>query len=138
MALTFVLEVDEMVFQRCTTAITKHIMANLEDMPLFNTNEEESMSHGEVLRRFESTEQGTARFWKFFKFIPKTLLSIIFWQIVFTHVYYLRYCDREEDGSWVSKDMFYPKDLSFNPFRLMFGIPNQEESTPFWTMPNGD
>merc|ERR1719343_1114368 len=42
MALTFILQVDEMIFERLATVAAKYIMANLEDMPLFGPPPEET------------------------------------------------------------------------------------------------
>merc|ERR1719323_909406 len=63
MALTFVLSVDEMVFERLATMAAKHMMTNLQDMPLFDTEREEKETEKEVLEQYEREEFGSQK-WK--------------------------------------------------------------------------
>merc|ERR1712050_85811 len=133
MALTFVLDVDEMIFSRLSTVVTKHIMSNLEEMPLFETNTEESETDEEVLRRFHSEETGSGRLRKIALILPKRLLQIIVLQILFMAFYYARNCVHLEDGSWVSKTMYLPSDLTYRPFPLMFGFDPPEVGDAYWT-----
>lgn len=133
MALTFVLDVDEMIFLRLSTMITKHIMSSLEDMPLFETNTEETETEHEVLERFHIDEVGRGRLRRINLLLPKRLLTIVALQFFFMWLYYQRNCVRLEDGSWVSKDMHLPKDLAYRPLSLMFGVDPPREEKPFWT-----
>merc|ERR1712060_40133 len=135
MALTFVLDVDEMIFARLSTSVTKHIMSSLEDLPLFDISPDESEEDHEVLRRYQQEEVGPRRWRKVVMVLPKRLLIIICMQAFFMVMYYYRNCVRQPDGSFVSKEMFLPKDLSYRPLSLMFGVENEKESDPFWTMP---
>jgi len=58
MALTFVLDIDEMVFARLTTKITQHIMSKLERLPLYEMTEEDCETEEQVIARFEEEEYG--------------------------------------------------------------------------------
>lgn len=139
MALTFVLNIDETAFMRFSTIITKHIMSKLEDMPLFSTDREESEADDDALDRFEEEEMGSGRWRRLLvPLIPMRLLAIIFWQIVFMSLYYYRNCDARSDGSYVSKDLHLPSDLTFNPLSLMFGFENTQHRQASWTMPHRD
>jgi hypothetical protein len=136
MALTFVLDVDEMVFSRLSTNVTKHIMQNLEDLPLFDISQDENEEEHEVLERYEKEEVGPGRWRKVAMVMPKRLLMIVGMQVFFMVIYYNRNCVQQPDGGFVSKEMFLPKDLSYRPLSLMFGIENEGESDAFWTMPS--
>lgn len=133
MALTFVLDVDEMIFNRLTTTVTKHIMANLEDLPLFDINMEEAEKDEEVLERFRNDELSwRGRLRKLVLVIPKRLAIILTLQVAFMWIYYKRNCVQSADGSSVSKAMHLPRDLTYRPLQLMFGIESEEEENVFW------
>jgi len=137
MALTFVLEMDEMVFNRFASSMTKHIMSCVQDLPNFSTEEEEGMTDEQALERFYNTEVGSAR-WsgKFLLILPIRFLSVLAIQVLFMWDYYRSNCVQHEDGSWVSQTMYLPAVLDYSPLRLMFGIEGQPEQEPFWTMPS--
>jgi len=137
MALTFVLDIDEMVFARLTTGVTQQIMAKLEDMPLYDLSREDEESDRDVLERFNREEQGCARWKKFSLILPKRLFTILALQGFFMWLYYARNCTYDQNGGLVSKDMHYPKGLDFNLLGLMFGVDPVGEKEPYWTMPAG-
>eukprot|EP00913_Durusdinium_trenchii_P026590 g24946.t1 len=162
MALTFVLEVDEMVFHRFTTSLTKHIMKhimnNIQDLPNFDTNMEDSETDQQALERFKAEEFGTKGWGKLLMCIPWRLIFVLVLQALF--VYSGRPVqqkgtgrpltspptDREEetlgrsgsdreDGSWVSKELRLPKVLAYRPIELMFGLLSTD-GDPVWKMPS--
>jgi len=135
MALTFVLDIDEMVFARLTTSVTQHIMAQLEDMPLYDLSEEDDETDNEVLERFEREEKGFGRWRKLSLIFPKRLATILCLQVIFMWLYYFRNCRLDRHGGMVSKNMYTPKALSNNMLGLMFGVEPEAEPKPFWTMP---
>jgi len=135
MALTFVLDIDEMVFARLTTSVTQHIMANLEDMPLYDLTPEDDETDNEVLERFNREEQGVRGWRKLSLIFPKRLATILSLQVVFVCLYYVRNCRLDQYGSIISKNMHLPKGFSYSLLGLMFGVEPEEEPKPFWTMP---
>jgi len=137
-AMTFLLEIDEMIFDRLTTVATKYIMANLEDYPLFTTEEEDHETDEEVLDRFRRHEEISHAthimeicLWIFSKHLVLVLIVMGF----FTCEYYYRNCVRFE-GGYVSKPMFLPEVSSANLLSFLFGSVPQQSSQAFWTMPN--
>jgi len=124
MALNFVLQIDEMLFDRLTTIMTKHIMANMQEYELYSTEEEDNEGGHAVLRRFDTEELGSSRWSKMSVILSKRLILIIAMQMVCTYIYYLRNCDQEADGSWVSNDLSLPevRELVYRPLQLMFGF----------------
>merc|ERR1719203_2275708 len=88
MALTFVLDIDEMCFNRLATAATKHMLEELEDLPLFDVQMEEGMTDQQVVERYERDEFGSGR-WKIFSMVlPKRLLTILGLMVLFICKYY--------------------------------------------------
>merc|ERR1719253_728515 len=57
-ALTFILDIDEAVFQKLSTISSKHMMENLEDLDLYDIEEEESETVPEAVHRFYHSEFG--------------------------------------------------------------------------------
>jgi len=50
--------------------------------------------------------------------------------------YYWRNCDKQSDGSWISKAMSLPSSLAYSPFKLMFGFEGDRTGDYFWVMPD--
>eukprot|EP00435_Cladocopium_sp_Y103_P030976 s2266_g7.t2 len=134
MALTFVLEVDEMVFHRFTTALTKHIMNSIQDLPNFDTTREETETDQQALERFKAEELGNARWAKLRLCLPWRFLIVLLLEALFVWHYYHVNCVKLEDGSWVSKELRLPKDLAYRPVELMFGLLSTD-GDPVWSMP---
>eukprot|EP00933_Yihiella_yeosuensis_P009420 TRINITY_DN115329_c0_g1_i1.p1 TRINITY_DN115329_c0_g1~~TRINITY_DN115329_c0_g1_i1.p1 ORF type:complete len:114 (-),score=11.09 TRINITY_DN115329_c0_g1_i1:86-427(-) len=109
-------------------------MEHIEDKENFQTSDLENETDEEALRRFENEELGSARIKKLRMILPVRLMLVLGLQFLFLAVYYMGNCIRHEDGSWVSKPMYLPSDLTYNPFKLMFGVAMEQEDQPFWTM----
>eukprot|EP00929_Paragymnodinium_shiwhaense_P101019 TRINITY_DN6376_c0_g1_i1.p1 TRINITY_DN6376_c0_g1~~TRINITY_DN6376_c0_g1_i1.p1 ORF type:complete len:539 (+),score=103.81 TRINITY_DN6376_c0_g1_i1:192-1808(+) len=135
MALTFVLDIDELVFARLAAGITKHIMDRVEPLQLYDTTNEDLESEDDVLKRFYREEMGMARWRKWSLIFPMRLVQIVAAQAFFMWWYYFKNCVPGENGGMVSKEMKLPKDLSYYPIPLMFGIENEQQDESFWTMP---
>jgi len=136
MALAFVLEVDELVFERLGDSTTKHIMENLEDFPLFDTMEDEQADDSDILEAYRRNELGiVGRLRHLDKLVSWRLVLVIALHYASVQYYYYRNCIAREDGSLVSKEMHLPKDLSCNTVSLMFGADLDEVEKPFWHMP---
>lgn len=138
MALAFVLEVDELVFERLGDTTTKHIMENLEDFPLFNTEEDEDAEEDTILADFRRKELGRGRLRGWMNIVPVRLLVVVALHTASVQFYYYRNCITRPDGSLVSKEMHLPKD-DCNSLSglgdLMFGADLAEVEKPFWNMP---
>jgi len=137
-AMTFLLEIDEMIFDRLTTVATKYIMANLEDYPLFSTEEEDNETDDDVLERFRQQEEisRASHIMEFFLWIfSKHLVLVLMVMAFFMCEYYHRNCTMY-DGGFVSKPMYLPKGANSNLLSFLFGSVPQHNSQAFWTMPN--
>ncbi|CAE6913366.1 rnf111-b [Symbiodinium sp. CCMP2456] len=122
MALTFVLQVDEIVFQRLCSTVTKDIMSKLDARALYDLDEVDKETDAEALAYFNEVE--LRKGWKsvIFQIFPTRLFVIILCQCLFLLDYYISNCEKLTDGSWVSKDMHLPADMAYNPLSLMFGM----------------
>mmetsp|Transcript_120744 Transcript_120744/g.313497 ORF Transcript_120744/g.313497 Transcript_120744/m.313497 type:complete len:444 (-) Transcript_120744:15-1346(-) len=137
MALTFVINLDEMIFIVFTTVPVKHMMDNLEDHALFNLESEEGESEEDTLTRYMRAEFGSNKWKSFFNLLlPKRLLMVLLLMAAFVWNYYRMNCNRAEDGSLVSKPMRLPTVVRFNPIGL-FTERFQAEEDAYWTMPTG-
>jgi len=137
MALAFILEIDEMIFSRLATTATKYMMENIEDMPLFSTDEEETETDEMVLHRFNAAEFGPGMRRKMISLVfPRRLLTILILFAVFYFKYYVSHCTEEEDGSWVSKPMYWPELTSYNPIHYLVPGFVHESSHLVWAPPD--
>lgn len=132
MALTFVLSIDEMIFEKLMTTAARHIMSSIEDLPLFDEPMEETQGNDEILRQYFREEHGQR--WRLISLvIPKRLLIVIVCLILFICKYYLQNCTREEDGSWVSKTLHYPtSNVPYNWLTFLYGYGLSYEEEPAW------
>eukprot|EP00411_Alexandrium_monilatum_P008182 CAMPEP_0175287278 /NCGR_PEP_ID=MMETSP0093-20121207/54200_1 /TAXON_ID=311494 /ORGANISM="Alexandrium monilatum, Strain CCMP3105" /LENGTH=235 /DNA_ID=CAMNT_0016582777 /DNA_START=227 /DNA_END=930 /DNA_ORIENTATION=- len=123
MALKFVLDVDKIVFSRLATTATKHILENMRDFPLFDMWLEEQETLQQAVDRLKREEFGQGYYRKVLLVIlPKKLIYICCLMAIFTWRYYVTSCDRLEDGSWVSKPIFLPKKMTYNPVSFILSM----------------
>mmetsp|Transcript_27141 Transcript_27141/g.56313 ORF Transcript_27141/g.56313 Transcript_27141/m.56313 type:complete len:458 (+) Transcript_27141:70-1443(+) len=136
MALSFVLGVDEMVFERLATLAAKHMMEKLEDYALFNTREEEQETDAEVMERFQKEEMQRPFLKMLSLVLPRRLLVILIMMVFFVLKYYYSNCRHLDDGSWVSQDIFMPERVSYNPLSFIYSFLLDQSTVPIWSMPS--
>jgi len=135
LALTFVLSIDEMLFQHLSSQTTQHMMTSLQSFPLFEIASAEMESDEVALSNYTEEELACGAWTKAVKaFIPWQLVKVLALQLLFLGMYYGRNCDRTEDGSWVSKPIANPSHSGFSIWASLFGDV-VVESEPTWTMP---
>merc|ERR1712113_804422 len=83
MSLTFVLSLDEMIFDRLATKAAKHIMESLEDLALFDTSLEEQESQADTMKRYTAMEFGRPLGHVMSMVLPRKLLMIIVFMLAF-------------------------------------------------------
>jgi len=112
------------------------MMEHMDDYVLYNTDREETESEEECFQRFVYAEHGSRRFYRFFvTLLPKRLICVIIISAVFLYRYYLNNCIKDADGGMVSKPMYLPGSVTFNPFKFLFASLEDASGKPFWTMP---
>jgi len=138
-ALTFILDIDEAVFQKLATVSSKHMMNKLEDMNLYETEAEEEETEQEAVRRFYNMEFGSSLRGKMKligMLVPMRLVYVVVVMMMFLSNYYYRNCVRSEDGGWVSKDLYSPVGMgAYNPLNFLIPGLIQVAEQPTWVMP---
>eukprot|EP00415_Alexandrium_ostenfeldii_P001349 UN1349 len=137
MALKFVLSLDELVFSRMATHMTKYILEHMEDLPLFHMKSEDGETLDEAAERFRHEELSHSHYWTRIArmLVPKRLIYIFLIMAVFLIKYYRHNCDCLEDGSCVSKPIYEPVVVSYNPLAFFADIFQVVNKAPTWTMP---
>eukprot|EP00928_Gymnodinium_smaydae_P035644 TRINITY_DN25049_c0_g1_i1.p1 TRINITY_DN25049_c0_g1~~TRINITY_DN25049_c0_g1_i1.p1 ORF type:complete len:570 (+),score=40.81 TRINITY_DN25049_c0_g1_i1:60-1769(+) len=123
--------------------LTKEVQSSAEE-PLNGHGAEEY----EIYLKQQARDEGLAEeygeglmrnvMWKLVRRFVFDVLPVFTCHRLFVSVYYAKYCVWQDDGSYVSKPMFLPVDLSFRPLASMFSIDPSLASTPFWSMPESD
>jgi len=136
LSLTFIIQLDEMIFAILTTVPVKYRMGSLEEYALFDMQDDELLTDEEVLEDYLAHEFGYAGRRACLKtLVPKRLLAVVVLMVVFMYNYYRLNCDFLEDGSAVSKPMSFPQIVRFSP--LFFFTNNYpRDAEPYWSMPS--
>jgi len=142
LAMTFILQIDELLASRLCTTATKETMNKLKAYQLFSLDEEEHARDEEVLEEFDARD-GT---WKVTnrKFlsllIPRRLLIIIGATAFFYWYYFIRFCNKLPDGSYISEPIYPPKEIQrFGMFFikwLFYPSSIERVDEPTWVYPN--
>lgn len=137
MALTFIINMDELIFETLTSLPVKHMMEKLEEYKLFEFTEELD-ADDDILLKYLRSECGHKRWGRCFDhLLPRRLITVPILMCVFMWNYYTSNCQMLADGSWVSKPMTLPLQLRFNVLDLVTQSVEKGQET-FWTMPPPD
>lgn len=133
MALAFILSIDELIFETATAGRTKYMMESLEPFHVHKLAAEKEASEDSIV----AEEQRHQRSICCHDFFPHRLVLVFALTFLFLGAYYHTRCERIDDGTWISKNMFLPKSLrySFLTAYFPFLYPLEVESEPYWTMP---
>mmetsp|Transcript_41529 Transcript_41529/g.75251 ORF Transcript_41529/g.75251 Transcript_41529/m.75251 type:complete len:688 (+) Transcript_41529:57-2120(+) len=134
LAMTFLLQIDEMIFSRLSTESVRHIMEKLKDYPLFDLQAEEAETEEDCLERFQTHEIQICLcqdIQTLLFLIPRRLLIILAVMCIFVWEYYNRNCVMTEEG-YVSKPMYLPSVSNSNLLSFLFGKPPHQD-TAFWS-----
>jgi len=139
-ALTFILDLDEMIFNRMSTQAAKTIMSKLEDYALYSIEAEEAESVEETLQRCRKEGQEKSLASKLSFLIPRRFFMILIVCIVFICKYYYHNCDIAKDGSIISTSIYIPRHAALSPLGFLFGVHSEHANTDkiSWKMPGGD
>lgn len=144
MAMGFVLNIDEMVFQTFASDASVEILARCEGYVGHLQSEEaepdEPGQHSaneadeDVLDRLYKEGYPLSTAYLIKAFFPTKLVAVSLIMVIFVVKYYYLNCDRSHDGSFVSKPMYMPKTTSYGIMEMITGQ-HEIDSRPFWTMP---
>lgn len=141
-ALAFVLTTDELVLERLTTRLTRHIMERLEDYERFDHIPYQVENDEETLERYTIWE--LSWLWTVCDMVrlrwllPRRLFMSLILMTGLVFEYYYHVCEQTEDGSWVSIAMFLPSNahLQWSNFLVkFFSVHHMHEGSQFWSMP---
>jgi uncharacterized membrane protein (DUF106 family) len=133
-ALTFILNIDELLFDVFSTAQTKHMM---EDIQGFLVDGKEESSDDPVLQNMSDEtllEQSEVDALCSRATIPWMFVVTIAIWVYFIWVYFTVHCHQSEDGTFVSNDMHMPKSIVFSHLSAFLPqvFPIQHEAEPYW------
>mmetsp|Transcript_97118 Transcript_97118/g.313002 ORF Transcript_97118/g.313002 Transcript_97118/m.313002 type:complete len:450 (+) Transcript_97118:88-1437(+) len=132
-ALTFILNLDEMLFQNFSHKALHHILEHLEPWLIESTDEDEQFS---VEKNFDTVvEQRNGAIFTF-GLIPMRPVLTLLLSAFFIGEYYYCFCQMSDTGGLVSKAQALPKDQIY-PL-LAFAFPFYEpvyEETNYWSPP---
>eukprot|EP00929_Paragymnodinium_shiwhaense_P005260 TRINITY_DN10697_c0_g1_i1.p1 TRINITY_DN10697_c0_g1~~TRINITY_DN10697_c0_g1_i1.p1 ORF type:complete len:642 (-),score=142.35 TRINITY_DN10697_c0_g1_i1:62-1987(-) len=137
-ALTFVLNIDEMMFELMSDA-TKMCLSSSSDLLLYDYEVEESLPEEEIMEIYgRQQELRHSGLWDLASFFPKKLFVACALTIWFVMEYYFSHCQYIGSWTWFSKDMYLPQGVTLTWATALlpsvFDVPR--ESEPFWQMPS--
>merc|ERR1712129_532017 len=136
-ALTFVLNIDEMFFELMSEA-AKIMLECHEELKFFDEEKEEDLPEEDIMK--EHCQHQHLRYWRFtdsLALFPVKLVVVFLLTLWFVAHYYLQRCNYQGDGHWVSKTMYLPKSIDFSILSAYFSsfFPNPSLDEPFWQIP---
>lgn len=132
MALVFILNIDELVFDTFTAEKTKYMMDHTEPFHLNAGGLEEHALESTILF---SDERCRKSYWCPDLF-PNRLLLVLPLTSFFLSLYYWTHCQKSDDGTWVSQPVYLPKSLNVSGLTAYFPMlfPIDVQSKPIWEM----
>jgi hypothetical protein len=142
-ALTFILNIDEMMFQNLMAESTKSLLGAVAEYPIHRDGLEATTTVEELMA--EHQKQFTS--WTFVELlglVPKKLVGVLLLVALFAQRYYTRYCTLEDSGwkswigGWVAKPMSYPNSPRLSLLQAFFPALVDSvtfEDSVFWQMP---
>lgn len=139
-ALAFILGIDELLCTALVSPVSLYMVENLEPWELFSLKDEEDDTEKDAYDKHQLDKS-----WHILKLLeyvfPQRLAMILGFTALFIWKYYEEHCDRQADGSWVSKSLHLPSDgenlpfLSFLLGPIPMAAPLKTLAEAAWTMP---
>jgi len=132
-ALTFILNLDEMLFQNFQHKALHHILAHLEPWLIDNTDEDEQFS---VEKNFNAVVEQNKGAMFTFGLIPMRPVYTLVFSALFIAEYYYCMCQFSETGGLVSKPQALPTDDIYPLMAFIFPWYKAEYAEEYyWTPP---
>jgi len=136
-ALTFVLNIDEMFFELMSDA-AKVMLECHEELKFYDETQEENLPE-ELIMEEHCVRQNLRhwRIWDTLELFPVKLVAVFLLTLWFAANYYVERCNYAGNAHWLSKDMYLPKSIHFSILSAYFSsfFPNPHLDEPFWQMP---
>jgi len=143
-ALTFILNIDELLFDVFSTAQTKHMLEILEGVKIAGedlepTPEDHTQNLTAEQEEIIIQKSGMDQYFGKSSIPWLAIVSLLVWWY-FIWVYYSVHCFKSEDGTYVSNPMFLPTSTDFSHLSAFLPqvFPLPSESTPYWTYHEGE
>lgn len=142
-ALSFILNFDEMMFNTLTTWETRQMLAKVEE---FDFSKGSSWTHAQILQSYskyqgemdvdDADDAGRFGWYDAFRLLPLKFITAILLTGLSILEYYATHCTRTSEGRFVSIPMYLPKSVSFSFLNAFFPsfFPVEAEEDPFWQM----
>lgn len=136
-ALTFVLNIDEMFFELMSDSAKVMLECHAE-LKFYSEEHEENLPEELIMEQY-STQQAV-RHWGLadtLSLFPSKLLAVFILTFIFVLNYYIERCEYGGNFHWHSKTMYLPKSIQFPILSAFAGSiwPTPSLDKPFWTMP---
>jgi len=142
-ALSFVLNIDEMICETLMSDATRVMLEKCEDFNLYEVNEEDALSESQVLELHDEQQSlslSRLRLKDAVLLLPPKLLAVVALTGIFVYEYYWTHCFQSEYQRYFSRDMFLPTGTDFGVlnafFPRFFRVPTEDK--PYWQMPKTD
>jgi len=133
-ALTYILDLDDLVFATFFHGSLHHIMDKLEPWEWKNVNAQEHVAVEEAFQAVVDDSKGPALL---FRLLPWRPVLVLMLSVFFVWDYYATHCEVSPTGAIYSKALSLPKQQLFPVLNLFIPWLGQEtEEEPFWSMPS--
>lgn len=132
-ALTFILNIDEMMFNTFCHKAVHHVLRQLQPLDTRAAGHD-SLENESFDLTYSKLVADRSRPWSFMEMLPLRFLFNIFLTVIFVSEYYAAKCEYSPRGGLVSKTMALPKSQVFSWLQFV-GLRWRmaEEDTPYWT-----
>mmetsp|Transcript_36281 Transcript_36281/g.104381 ORF Transcript_36281/g.104381 Transcript_36281/m.104381 type:complete len:442 (+) Transcript_36281:87-1412(+) len=132
-ALTFILNLDEMIFDLFSHKAVQHILENIESLEIEEIKDNHTAE--EACDLVDMDKRHSFFDCRFFPSRPVVTLVIT---VAFIAQYYFQFCRKSSTGGWVSIPMGLPKDEMYPILTFIFPFMHpQERGHTYWEMPGG-
>jgi len=137
-ALSFVLNLDEMLCESLMPSQIKVMLEKCEAFPLYDDEEEAAYKEADIMKMH--CEQQSLRYFRFrdiFSLLPPKLVAACVLTSIFIAEYYWTHCQWSPEHRWFSVEMHLPKGTTFSAWEAFFPrfFPVEADQKPYWTMP---
>jgi len=131
-ALTFVLNIDELLFETLSTTYSKQMLEMVRGFPIVPKGPVEELTSDHAILK----QSGMERWWSRTS-VPQTALITGFWWLYFLWAYYSNHCHLSDDGVYISNPMHLPVSTVLGHLSAFLPqhFPVPQVSSPYWTMP---
>lgn len=143
--LAFIVDLDELICDALMSEETKAFVAACEEFVLYDqktscVGDMSALTEDEILIKHHDCQQSWSSWsiWDLWGLFPGKLCMSLILTTGFCYEYYWKHCKLDDEGNYVSKDMFLPTSVVYTWLNAVFPFfyPVHKEESPYWTMPD--